>query len=370
MRPKRGTKKLDKRLSRLYFTPKLKGSLGGKAKFLSEWKYLKPKLDARKVSEWLLTTDTYTLHRPARTSFPRRKTYSSGPNAIWQMDLSDLPELATYNEGYRYILFCIDVFSRFAYAIPLKTKSGLEVTDALKTIITEDNHPLQIQTDKGREFLNRHFQNYLNVNHIHHYTTQNEDIKASIVERLQRTIKSKMFRYFTHKGTNRYINILQDLIHSYNNTYHSTIKMAPAEVNTKNQEDVWHNIYTADKVHQPTVKFKFQVGDRVRISTKKHQFQKGYLPNWSKEIFVISERHTTNPPVYSIKDYSDETLSGTWYEQELQKVKKGDNIYRIEEIIGTRKINGKTQYLVKWSGYPSSMNSYVDKQHIVLNYKN
>lgn len=366
--PKRES--INARLSNVYFTPKAIGSYGGADRLLKQARKLQPRISDFNTLKWLGSKDTYTLHKSNRSNFKRRKTYVSGPNNTWQIDLSDLPHLAKHNNGYRYILFCVDVFSRLSSAIPMKTKSGLEVVDALKhSIKWFGQKPLHLQSDKGREFINAHVQKYLKDNSIEHYTTENDDIKASIVERLQRTIKARMFRYFTHNNTRRYIDVLDDIMFSYNNTYHHTIKMAPSQVNRHNQESVWHTIYSPDTPYynKPS---KLRVGDHVRISTKKKTFQKGYLPNWSEEIFVILQKYSTDPTVYTLQDASGEQLAGTFYENELQKVEKLDNIYRIEEILGTRKIRGRTQYLVKWLGYPSSMNSYVDKDSVVLNYKN
>lgn len=360
------TNSLNLRLKKVYFTAKDAGSFGGKKKLYRRVK----DVSHSKIDKWVSDKDTYSLHRPVKRKFERRKYIVSGIDSTFQADLTDLVQFVDENDNYRYILFCIDVFSRYAWVRPLKTKSGQEIVKAFESILKQDNRQcLYLHTDKGKEFFNKDFLAFLKQRNITIYTTENQETKAAIVERLQRTVKSSMFRYFTYTDQYRWIDILQDLITSYNNTYHSSIAMAPSNVTYQNQEDVWniqHNKKTSLKLN--TV-FKFKIGDTVRISKYSTVFKKGYLPSWSDEIFIVSKTHHTIPPVYSLQDQAGEILKGSWYEAELQKVKT-DNVYKIESILGQRKLKGKTQYLVKWRGYPDSFNSYVDKKDIVTNYKN
>ena len=240
--------------------------------------------NVKDAKHWLSKQDTYTLHKPVRLHFRRRRVFTKGIDDLWQADLVDLSSLSRYNDGYRYVLTCIDAFSKRAYAIPLKSKTGIVVRDALDKIISEHgNKPVFLQTDKGTEFINVTVQNFLSRNDIKFYTSENENIKASICERLNRTIKEKMFRYFTYKSTLRYVDILQDLMHGYNNSYHRSIKMKPLDVTVDNESDVRSALY---KPKQLPV-FKFKVDDKVRISETRQVFQKGYLPHWIQEIFTV-----------------------------------------------------------------------------------
>lgn len=361
-------KNSDKLLKDIYFNAKHTAGFGGKSKLTN---VVKGKIPRHKIDEWLSKTDTYNLHKPARKKFKRRKFVVTGLNALWQTDLTDLNKISNFNDGNKYILLNIDVFSRRANAIPIKSKSGRDVTEAFEKLIKlEGCYPKQLQTDDGKEFFNSHFQSMLKGYKINHYKTYNQEIKASLVERLQRTIKSKMFRYFTHTGSYRYLDVLQDLVSSYNNTVHSSTNLKPIAVTTKNQEEIWQTIYNPDEPLPPSKKYKFEIGGKVRVSKYSTIFAKGYLPNWSEEIFTIIERHKTSPPVYSLIDESGSKLRGTWYEPELQKVSVQDNTYKIESILGKRKVNNKIQYLVRWKGYPPSFDSYVDKKDIISEYKN
>jgi hypothetical protein len=363
----RKEKRNDKLLSDSYFDPALPESYGGEGKLA---KKVRGKIPRNEVSSWLAKTDTYTLHKPVRRKFPRRQYIVSGLNQLWQIDLSVLPQLSRYNDGYKYILFCIDVFSKYAMARPVKNKTGSEITAQFEDIIKKEKRkPSQVNSDKGGEFYNSVFQKMLKHHGIKHYTTENQEIKAAVVERLQRTIKSKMFRYFTHTNAYRWIDALQEIMSSYNQSHHSSINMRPVDVTYENQETVWLTLHDTDSLNNE-INYKFQTGDKVRVSKYSTVFQKGYLPLWTQEIFTIAERHSTKPPTYSLRDDEGQQLKGTWYEPELQKVTVRENIYKIESILGQRKVNGKTQYLVRWAGYPSSYDSYVDKKDMNHEYKN
>ena len=212
---------------------------------------------------------------------------------------------------------------------PLKNKTGLSLVDAYKTILSSGRKPEKITTDQGTEFFNKHLK-ALKDEDIELYNTYNET-KASVVERLIRTLKTKMWQYFTAKKTMRYIDTLLDLVYKYNHTVHRSIKKKPADVTVENEKQVWHTLYDDhDEVKHP--KYKFKIGDQVRISKIKRTFDKGYLPNFSKEIFTVSKQVPRDPPVYKLKDYDGEELKGAFYEKELQKVMKSDDVYEVEKV--------------------------------------
>ena len=306
--------------------------------------------------------DTYTLHKPIQRNFKRNRVIVGGIDQQWQIDLADMQSLRKFNDGYRYLLVCIDVFSKYAWMIPLKNKSGPSLVEAFKVILSSGRKPEKIMTDQGTEFLNRHFRALMKEEDIELYNTYNET-KASIVERLIRTLKTKMWRYFTAKKTLRYVDMLQDLLYSYNHSVHRSIKTEPVSVTLENEKKVWHTLYS-DHTEEKTPKYKFKIGDQVRISKIKRKFEKGYLPNFSQEIFSISKQIPRDPPVYKIKVYDGEELRGTFYGKELQKVIKQDNVYEIEKILKKRGRGKNVQYLVKWAGYPSTYNSWVKGSEI------
>ena len=170
-----------------------------------------------------------------------------------------------------------------------------------------------------------------------------------------------MYRFLTKHNTTRYIDALPDLVKSYNNSYHRSIRRAPSEVNFKNQEVVWRNLYLLP-VDENIGELK--EGDRVRISKVKKTFEKGYLPNWTMELFTISRiLHRTKPRTYKLKDDNGDELEGSFYLQELQKV-SDQEIYRISNILQHRRNKGRKEVLIEWMGYPSSFNSWIPASNI------
>ena len=166
-------------LKDIYYDPALPGSFGGVGA-------LSKASDRKDVKDWLVSQETYTLHKPVRRKFKRRKTICVGVDHLWQVDLADLISLTAYNDGYKFLLTCIDCFSRFAWAVPLKNKRGVTVTEAFASLISE-RRPTYVQSDKGSEFLNSSFQTFLSTNGICFYTSENDDIKFALVKRFTRT---------------------------------------------------------------------------------------------------------------------------------------------------------------------------------------
>ena len=273
------------------------------------------------------------LHKPVKRNFRKRRVLVNGIDKIWAADLADLSAISKDNEGYNFLLLVIDVFSKYGYLVPLKDKKGETVANALKTIFKE-RRPGKLWTDKGREFYNKDVKGLVEL-----YSTENEE-KSSIVERWIRTMKEKMWKYFTDNNTYTYINILPDLVEDYNNTVHSSTKLTPVEASKKKNElIVWRNLYP-DRLKIQPITPKFSVGDEVRISKNKKTFEKGYTTRWTEEIFTITKIQNTNPITYKIADLQGEEIDGTFYEPELQKTEQ--QVFRIEKVIEKRKnIAGK-----------------------------
>ena len=257
--------------------------------------------------------------------------------------------LSKYNEGYRFLLLVIDIFSKYSWIIPLKNKQGVTVADALKKIF-EERRPGKLWVDKGKEFYNNNVKGLVEI-----YSTENEE-KSSIVERWIRTMKEKIWKYFTDNNTYTYIDVLPDLVEDYNNTVHSSIKMTPVEASKKKNElTVWRNLYP-DRYKINDITPKFSVGDEVRISKKKKTFEKGYTTRWTEEIFTITKIQNTNPITYKLTDLQGKETN---YKPELQKTEQ--QVFRIEKVIEKR----KNKSLVKWKGYSDKFNSWVDNKDLI-----
>ena len=204
--------------------------------------------------------------------------------------------------------------------------------------------------DKGSEFYNAYLKKWLRDNDIVMYSTHNEG-KSVVAERFIKTLKSKIHKYMTSISKNVYIDKLDDIADEYNNTYHTTIKMKPIDV----KDNTYIN--TSKEINDKDPKFK--VGDRVRISKYKNIFAKGYMPNWSEEVFAIKKIKNTVPWTYVINDLNGEEIIGTFYEKELQKTNQEE--FRIEKVIRQK---GDKLY-VKWKGYDNPFNSWIDKKDII-----
>lgn len=212
----------------------------------------------------------------------------------------------------------------------------------------------------GTEFLNSLFQNYLKSEGIDFFTTFSET-KAAICERFNRTLKTRMWRYFQFKNTRRYIDILPELVESYNNAKHRTIGIEPVNVNQSNQSKIWKRVTKEQTRGLKKKKPKFFVDQTVRTSNERLHFEKGYTEKWTEEIFFIDKIYLQYVPfMYKLRDVNGEVLKGRFYEQELQAVSvTADKEYRIERIVKRRKLKGrKPEVLVKWKGYPDSANTW------------
>ena len=233
--------KWEKYLESVYFDPAHPGSFAGPDKL---YRAVKREgiynISRSQINKWLKGQDTYTLHKQPRRNFKRRKVYVPRIDFQWDADLMDMTRISTYNNGYTYVLLVIDIFSRYVWTVPLKTKKGSEVKLAFEKILQEGRQPENLRTDKGTEFTNNALQSFFNNKAINHFVTQNET-KANYAERAIKTIKGKIYRYFTESRSNRYIDRLQDITVAYNQSYHRSIKMQPAEVNKSNEMKV-HDI--------------------------------------------------------------------------------------------------------------------------------
>ena len=263
------------------------------------------------------------LHKPIIRKFNKRKVYSSFKDIIWGADFADMQLLSKFNKGIKYLLCVIDLFSKYAFVIPLKDKKGFSIANAFQSILDKSKRkPNKIWVDKGSEFYNASFKKWLQDNKIIMYSANNEG-KSVVAERFIRTLKSKLYKYMTSISKNVYIDKLNAIVNKYNNTYHTMIKMKPIDA----KDNTYIN--TSKKINYKNPKFK--VGDYVRISKYKNIFAKAYMLNWSEEVFVVDKIKSIVPWTYVINDLNGEEITGTFYENELQKTNQKE--FRIEKVI-------------------------------------
>ncbi len=303
----------------------------------------------RELESWYRSQPTYTLHKATKRRFPTRKYISSGLDHLWQADLVDMQQFKQQNKGYSYILTAIDVFSRQTWAAPLKTKHASEVIKGFEKIF-RTRKPLKLQTDQGLEFENRQAQTFFKKRGIHHYTVKSV-YKAALVERFHRTLRSRMFRYFTKKGTRQWWDVLDKLLTGYNNTPHRGIaNQTPASITKETETVEWER--QQKLLTKPVKPPKLMVGDTVRLQKAKKTFDRGYTPNWTEELFKINAVDTRYSPItYKVEDDDGEVIEGKFYAPELQKV---EPVYRIESVLKSKTVKGVKYHQVKWVGdrYP------------------
>lgn len=296
------------------------------------------------------------IHKPARINFKRRRVIIKSLNDLFQGDLVEMIPYAKENKGYKYILIVINCFSKFVWALPLKTKSGSEVSRAMDQIF-QQKHPNNFQTDMGLEFYNKDLKKVLKKYNINHYSSFSEK-KASIVERVNRTLKNKMWKDFNFYGHYKWIDLLANVVNEYNHTKHRTTGMKPVDVKKKHEKILLETAYNQIKLIDHNQKFK--VGDHVRISKVRGVFDKQYTPNWSTEIFQVKKIQLTNPSTYLLQDEQKKDIKGAFYNEQLLKVKYPD-AYLVEKVVK----KNKNKVLVKWLGFSDKFNSWIDANNIL-----
>lgn len=274
----------------------------------------------KRVRFWLSTQPSYTLFRQVRKqNYPTRSYITQGIRHQYQADLVELLPFSNQNNGYKYLLTCIDIFSKYGWVEALKDKRGATVARGFTKILKRAKAPKIVQTDRGTEFLSSNFQKVLNRHGIKHFIVHSQ-FKAAIVERWHRTLRGRLFRYFNQNNTNKWVKRIQTIVKNYNNTKHRSIGMKPSQVNKHNEADVWMKLYVKKKASK--VKNPFKQGQTVRISMAKiTPYERGYHKQWTDEIFKITKvRYYKSIPTYSLEDLKGEPIHGTFYKQELQAV--------------------------------------------------
>ena len=369
-----------KYLEKIYYDPKHPASYSSPKKLLKairaegRWD-----ISFGKIKKWLSSQDTYTSHHPSRKRFKRNVVHVDGIDEQWDMDLMDMTYVSKHNDGYQFILVAIDIFSRYGWAVAIKSKKANDVLKGIEEIFdSTGRRPRTIRMDKGSEFVNAKVKTFLEGDKILHSVTQNE-VKANYVERWIKTIKGRLSRYFQEKNTFAYLKILPDIVNSYN-TYHRLIKRTPASVTEQNQLDLWQQMYvkpyvTKNKVAKKKVAkkkkkkknpFRYKVGDTVRISHLRNVFTREYDQKWTGEVFTITRRLLRNDiPIYKVKDYSGEDIRGTFYQPELQKVDFDEsNSFKIEKIVGRRGRGKNKQLKKRWVGWPKKYDQWLPETAI------
>uniref|UniRef100_A0A914HF70 Chromo domain-containing protein n=1 Tax=Globodera rostochiensis TaxID=31243 RepID=A0A914HF70_GLORO len=342
--------------------PQFAASFTSVEPLLREAKARNKQITRRDVQNFLATQNAYTLHRQAKRRYPRLPTLAPGLHTEWQADLAMFDRLSRQNRGYKYLLVCIDTLSRQIFVEPVKSKSSKDMIFAFGQIFARSKYvPWKLLTDQGKEFTAKAVQIYFRSKDVEHFCMfTSPQFHAGMAERANRSIKERLYRYFTERNTQKWIGVVQQLVKAINHSYNSSIGMRPVDVNFKNAEALRQKLYdNAAKIPRRGPKFK--VGDRVRIEKYKHVFQKGYLPRFTVEVFTVAEVHSERSPVvYRLRDDKNEIIKGWFYANDLCKtLENKEQMYDIEKIIKKKKQHGVDHVFVKWKGFNARFNSWI-----------
>ena len=251
--------------------------------------------------------------KPPKKNYATNKTDVYYIDDIWSLDILDLKDYGPKNNrGYRYVLVTKDNFSKFGWTIPLKNKNAQTIKDSLENIlINSKRKPNLIKSDRGREFYNNIFQDFLNKNDIKHYS-RNSSYCAVFAERFNRTVRDLLKRPVFERGDGKWVDILPAITKQYNNTVHSSTKLTPKDASLKKNEGyVYKNLLDKRKKIKP----KYEIGDLVGTADLKKTFSKGDTTNWSYKLYKITEILNETIPSYKINNlperYNESLLKKT-----------------------------------------------------------
>ena len=297
------------------------------------------------------------LNKPVINKFERKKVIVNYIDEIHSCDLVDMQKYSRVNKGYKYIFTNIDIFSKYSWSFPLKTKTIKEIKSCFQKIFKE-RKPSYIWSDRESAFFSKEMIQFFKDNNVKIYYTHSH-LKAVIIERFNRSLRELMMKSFVKNNNTIWYDILPDLINTYNNRYHQTIRMKPKNVNKLNEKQIKNTVYNYDITNK---KPKFKINDLVRISLKRRALFDKPTGNikWSEQLYKIYKINKSNVITYQLKDMNNEIIKGQFYEKELQLTKNITGEYIIEKILKTN----KDKIYVKWRGYDNSFNSWINKNTV------
>lgn len=332
-----------------------------------------PSTTRKKVIKFLETQEPYTLHKVTRNKFRRRAYITPCSGHTISFDVAYMRELKQSNDSVSYLMFCLDLFSRYLTILPLKSLKSEEVCNTLDKFLSKNTYQYSHSlTDAGQEFLSRKVQALFNSLSIHHYTPKSADFKNSLCERSILTIKNIIYRYLTYTKGDRYIDHLEAIVKTYNSTEHrGLLRNTPLDVhlisNRKDIDAFKIRLYKSKTVNFVPLRDTLAVGSFVRLKTSSSSqniFRRGFTIRNTIEIFKVSGLNKKHIPVtYRISDLSNNLIEGLFYRQELIPTSK-KNEYNIEIL--KKKKRGKREYfLVRYIHYPSEKPVWISKDQLV-----
>ena len=313
------------------------------------------------VDEALKRSDTYSKFKQYKRSKKYSPIYVYKKRELFQSDVVFFtkPELVSQNNGYKYLFTTIDVFSKMAWVYPMKQNKCETVMKCFIDILNKcGDKPERLNTDRGSELLCKKFSAFLRKNNIHHYLSYSLR-KCPVVERFNLTIQQLLYRMMNQQNTFEWVKLLDSAMKIYLNRTHRTIKMSPLEGEKEENEPIIRRIYFEKymKVHKKKQNPKFAVGEKVRIFKERGKFHRGYMEDFTEEVFTVSHVDTNLPvPRYRLKEYDGKDIVGSFFQNELVHYQPED-FYKID-ILDERGRGKKKEVLVSYRGYPSHYNEW------------
>jgi len=363
---------MNENLEKIYKDIKYSGSLSSVDKLYNDIKKSGISVKKSDVEKYLKGKPSYTLHKVTRKKFKRRRYLVAYPGHTICSDVAYLQEYKKSNDGVGYIIVFIDLFSKYLTVFPLKSLKAVTLSPILDYFFKNSIHKYRkIFTDDGQEYLSKEVKNIYDLHGIFRYTTYSKEIKVSVAERVIQTIKNKIVRYITEYNTERYIDVLEDIVNTYNSTNHrGLMNKTPIEIHLNHDKKL--SMKFAQKLYKrhfqsiKPVRNNLSSGDNVRLKTaasSQAKFHKHHFIQNTREIFVIDRVNDDHiPTTYSIKDLEGEKIQGIFYREELIPVTDG-KLYNIE-IIKKRRKNKKLEYLIKYTDYPNSKPEWISEKQL------
>lgn len=336
------------------------------------------RLTRAQVRSYLASQPVYTLHRRVVRKYRHMPTLAPGLHTEWQCDLADFRRIARQNRGYHYLLVCIDTLSRQLFVEPVRSKHSKNMIDAFEKLFERAGAiPWKLLSDAGLEFTARPVQKFFREKEVEQFCMQTSPrFHAGMAERANRSIKERLYRYFTEHKTRRWIDVIQLIVAGINNSINSSTGMRPVDVNYANAERLRKQLKAKAEAELANGggrwrRQRFHVGDTVRVEKQKHIFQKGYVPNFSSDVFVIDRVRLVHfqPPTYRIRDQNGKQMPGWFYANDLCPIKvhgnRKDALYDIDRVLKEEERNGVKYALVKWKGYGVQHNSWIPVNSII-----
>ena len=326
-----------------------------------------PNLKHEEIDNFLAKNEIYTRFKQHRKPAKYSPIYVYRKRELFQADVVFFTNeaLVAENDGYKYMFTCIDCFTKMAWVYPMRTNKCATVMECFQDILRKcGKQPERLNSDRGSELICKSFKNFLAEQKIFHYLSYSSR-KCPIVERFNLTIQNLLYKIMATKRSWKWTEFIGQAMKIYLHRKHSTIGMPPIEAEKEhNSSLVRQNLFTFfQKNRKRQMKPKYKLNETVRIWKARRTFQRGYDENFSREYFKIREIKQNLPvPRYILEDSMGNPITGSFFQDELIKFEP-DDLFEIE-VIRTRKRGKKTEFLVHYLGYPSSMDQWLPEKEL------